>query len=254
MPEQTSHRLPEEFGGNEWLVDELYEQFQKDRHSVDRKWWDLFDSFDAEKAPNGRSSAADRPAGAAPAAPAAPPAAPGGNGTSAATPTPPTKELPVVKTEAPAPKASGESPASTQQDGTPPVAKEPAPAKKAESSREEKPAAKPIPAQLPLSDRNGEMEENRVSVLRGPAKAISTNMEASLSVPTATSVRAIPAKLLIDNRVVINSNLARARGGKVSFTHLIGYAIIRALAQFPSQNVYYDVVDGKPSAIRSRRT
>ena len=75
-------------------------------------------------------------------------------------------------------------------------------------------------------------------------------MITSLEVPTATSVRAIPAKLLIDNRVVINSNLARARGGKVSFTHLIGYAVIRALAQFPSMNVYYDEVDGKPVAVQ----
>ena len=75
-------------------------------------------------------------------------------------------------------------------------------------------------------------------------------MITSLEVPTATSVRAIPAKLLIDNRVVINSNLARARGGKVSFTHLIGYAVIRALSQFPSMNVYYDEVDGKPVAVQ----
>ncbi|RJT82176.1 multifunctional oxoglutarate decarboxylase/oxoglutarate dehydrogenase thiamine pyrophosphate-binding subunit/dihydrolipoyllysine-residue succinyltransferase subunit [Arthrobacter cheniae] len=252
MPEQTSHRLPEEFGGNEWLVDELYEQFQKDRHSVDKKWWDLFDAFDAENAPteNGRRSA-DRPADPASAPASTTPTGPAASGPTPSTPVaahPPTKELPVVKTEAPAPKASGESPASTQESGKPPVANEPA--KKPETSREEKPAGKPIPAQLPASDRNAEMEENKVSVLRGPAKAIATNMEASLSVPTATSVRAIPAKLLIDNRVVINSNLARARGGKVSFTHLIGYAIIRALAQFPSQNVYYEVIDGKPSAVQ----
>ena len=46
--------------------------------------------------------------------------------------------------------------------------------------------------------------------------------------PTATSVRAVPAKLLIDNRVVINNHLARSRGGKVSFTHLIGYAMVKA--------------------------
>lgn len=37
------------------------------------------------------------------------------------------------------------------------------------------------------------------------------NMEASLGVPTATSVRGVPAKLLIDNRIVINNHLARAR-------------------------------------------
>ncbi|MER2137795.1 MAG: multifunctional oxoglutarate decarboxylase/oxoglutarate dehydrogenase thiamine pyrophosphate-binding subunit/dihydrolipoyllysine-residue succinyltransferase subunit, partial [Arthrobacter sp.] len=89
-----------------------------------------------------------------------------------------------------------------------------------------------------------------VTVLRGPAKAIATNMDLSLSVPTATTVRAVPAKLLIDNRIVINSHLERARGGKVSFTHLLGYAIIRAAAQFPSQNVYYDEVDGKPVAVQ----
>jgi 2-oxoglutarate decarboxylase len=41
----------------------------------------------------------------------------------------------------------------------------------------------------------------------------------------------VPAKLLIDNRIVINNHLARARGGKVSFTHLIGYAIVKALGQ-----------------------
>ena len=51
-------------------------------------------------------------------------------------------------------------------------------------------------------------------------------METSLTVPTATSVRAVPAKLLADNRIVINNHLRRARGGKVSFTHLIGYALV----------------------------
>src|SRR5690606_36395346 len=62
--------------------------------------------------------------------------------------------------------------------------------------------------------------------LRGAAARTAANMDASLSVPTATSVRAIPAKLLIDNRIVINNHLKRGRGGKVSFTHLIGFAIV----------------------------
>ena len=52
-------------------------------------------------------------------------------------------------------------------------------------------------------------------------------MQASLEVPTATSVRSVPAKLLIDNRVVINNHLARSRGGKVSFTHIIGFALVK---------------------------
>ena len=54
-------------------------------------------------------------------------------------------------------------------------------------------------------------------------------MDTSLTVPTATSVRSVPVKLLIDNRMVINNHLARARGGKVSFTHIIGYALVKAL-------------------------
>ena len=54
---------------------------------------------------------------------------------------------------------------------------------------------------------------------------------------------------MIDNRIVINNHLKRARGGKVSFTHLIGWALVQALKEFPSQNVYYDEVDGKPSVV-----
>ena len=66
--------------------------------------------------------------------------------------------------------------------------------------------------------------EAEIRPLRGPAARVVVNMQSSLEVPTATSVRTVPAKLLIDNRVVINNHLARSRGGKVSFTHIIGYA------------------------------
>ena len=57
--------------------------------------------------------------------------------------------------------------------------------------------------------------------------------------PTATSFREVPAKLLEVNRKVINGYLGRTRGGKVSFTHLIGYAIVRAVADaVPDMNSY----------------
>ena len=102
-------------------------------------------------------------------------------------------------------------------------------------------ASAPARAQVP--------SEDVVTPLRGPAARVVSNMEDSLEVPTATSVRAIPAKLLVDNRIVINNHLKRARGGKVSFTHLIGWALIQALKEFPSQNVYYSEVDGKPSVV-----
>jgi len=91
--------------------------------------------------------------------------------------------------------------------------------------------------------------EQGVSRLRGPAARVAQNMEASLEVPTATSVRTVPAKLIMDNRVVINNHLARTRGGKVSFTHLIGFAIVEALAEFPAMNVAYALEDGKPAML-----
>jgi 2-oxoglutarate dehydrogenase E1 component len=74
------------------------------------------------------------------------------------------------------------------------------------------------------------------SPLRGAAARIARNMEASLSVPTATSVRSVPAKLLEVNRAVLNQHLARTSGGKVSFTHLIGFAVVRALQAVPALN------------------
>ena len=85
-----------------------------------------------------------------------------------------------------------------------------------------------------------------VEKLRGPAARVVDNMEASLSVPTATSVREVPAKLLIDNRTVINNHLARSRGGKVSFTHLIGYAAVLAARAVPAMNNAFADLDGKP--------
>jgi len=113
--------------------------------------------------------------------------------------------------------------------------------------------AQPIPAQAPalgsVTAASDEATEDQINILKGMSKTLAANMDASLSIPTATSVRAIPAKLLIDNRIVINSHLGRTRGGKVSFTHVLGFAIIRALKEFPSQNVYYEEVDGKPASV-----
>ncbi|GAA5148795.1 multifunctional oxoglutarate decarboxylase/oxoglutarate dehydrogenase thiamine pyrophosphate-binding subunit/dihydrolipoyllysine-residue succinyltransferase subunit [Microbacterium pseudoresistens] len=116
-----------------------------------------------------------------------------------------------------------------------------------------KPASSaPIPAQAPSKSEDKPKQdagEDVVTPLRGMTKTLAANMDESLTVPTATSVRTIPAKLMIDNRIVINNHMARTRGGKVSFTHLIGWALIRALKEFPSQNVFYSEVDGKPSVI-----
>jgi 2-oxoglutarate dehydrogenase E1 component len=86
--------------------------------------------------------------------------------------------------------------------------------------------------------------------LRGAAARVVDNMEASLTVPTATSVRSVPAKLLEVNRQILNNHLSRTRGGKVSFTHIIGYAVVRALQTVPAMNASFGIVDGKPSVVR----
>ncbi|MDA0562921.1 multifunctional oxoglutarate decarboxylase/oxoglutarate dehydrogenase thiamine pyrophosphate-binding subunit/dihydrolipoyllysine-residue succinyltransferase subunit [Streptomonospora sp. S1-112] len=86
--------------------------------------------------------------------------------------------------------------------------------------------------------------------LRGAAARTATNMESSLTLPTATSVRAVPVKLLFDNRIVINNHLRRGRGGKVSFTHIIGYAMVKALESMPEMNHSYTEIDGKPGVAK----
>jgi 2-oxoglutarate decarboxylase len=86
--------------------------------------------------------------------------------------------------------------------------------------------------------------------LRGAAARIVEAMEASRAVPTATSVRTVPARLLEVNRSVLNGHLRRRQGGKVSFTHLIAYAVVKALEAVPVMTTMYREVDGKPNAAR----
>ncbi|WP_031132623.1 multifunctional oxoglutarate decarboxylase/oxoglutarate dehydrogenase thiamine pyrophosphate-binding subunit/dihydrolipoyllysine-residue succinyltransferase subunit, partial [Streptomyces sp. NRRL WC-3719] len=123
-------------------------------------------------------------------------------------------------------------------------AERPAPAKAAPAKpAAAKPAAKAAPA------AEGAAGPAFVT-LRGPAGAVAKNMDASLDMPTATSVRAVPVKLLFDNRIVINNHLKRARGGKISFTHIIGYAMVQAIKAMPSMNWSYQVKDGKPTLVK----
>lgn len=147
---------------------------------------------------------------------------------------------------------------STVTDGAPA-----APAPAAPPEPQPAPAATPSTPPTKAADSNGAgaptapakpaaytpAEGDEVQVLRGAAAAVVKNMSASLEVPTATSVRAIPAKLLIDNRIVINNQLNRTRGGKISFTHLLGYALVQAVKKYPNMNRHYAEVDGKPSAV-----
>ncbi|RBQ15482.1 multifunctional oxoglutarate decarboxylase/oxoglutarate dehydrogenase thiamine pyrophosphate-binding subunit/dihydrolipoyllysine-residue succinyltransferase subunit [Spongiactinospora rosea] len=129
-----------------------------------------------------------------------------------------------------------------------PAAPAPAPAKSPAQAKE---APAKVAPKEPAGKQSAPVPEGAEEIrLRGAAARTVTNMESSLAVPTATSVRAVPAKLLVDNRIVINNHLSRGRGGKVSFTHLIGFAVVKALAEMPDMNHSYAEVDGKPVLVK----
>ena len=88
----------------------------------------------------------------------------------------------------------------------------------------------------PASAEAPQEEEAELKPLRGPAGKIVENMEASLGVPTATSTRTIPVKLMAENRRLINDYQRHVGGEKVSFTHIIGWAVVQALKAFPNMN------------------
>ncbi|MFN2530207.1 MAG: multifunctional oxoglutarate decarboxylase/oxoglutarate dehydrogenase thiamine pyrophosphate-binding subunit/dihydrolipoyllysine-residue succinyltransferase subunit [Pyrinomonadaceae bacterium] len=89
-----------------------------------------------------------------------------------------------------------------------------------------------------------------VSPIRGAAAKIVENMAMSLTVPTATSERRIPIKLLDENRRIINNYLAENDRGKASYTHLIAWAILRALQHLPQLNDGFAEMDGGPARIK----
>ncbi|UFU02153.1 multifunctional oxoglutarate decarboxylase/oxoglutarate dehydrogenase thiamine pyrophosphate-binding subunit/dihydrolipoyllysine-residue succinyltransferase subunit [Ruania suaedae] len=241
------------FGGNEWLIEEMYAQFREDKSQVDPAWWDFFESYsprEVSPASYGEGEGASSSANSAGAAAARPVR----DGRQGDTPTPPSAPAtPAPSTPPVLPEKPVEpAPASTAQadDNTPPsldvqgdVPPEP-PLATAEA---------PTAAYTRSMTGGGPRDaggDDEVSKLRGPAARVVTNMEASLAVPTATSVRTVPAKLLVDNRIVLNNHLARSRGGKVSFTHLIGFAVVEALGDMPEMNAGYREIDGKPGLVR----
>jgi len=207
------------FGPNEWLVDEMYERYQQDPSSVDKAWWDFF----ADYTPPAAAAAAATQSATTPGVPPIP------KSSSATTPPVVPTATQVVVTPA-QPAAEAVAPRTNQVVQAPQASTGATPAD---------PIVKPIPTLVTPG-------ASTLEPIRGVAARVVQSMEASLNVPTATSVRAIPAKLMIDNRTVINNHLARGRGGKVSFTHLIGYAMIKALRAMPEMNTFFAEQDGKP--------
>ena len=219
---------PLELGPNAWMADEMRTQWEADPTSVDPTWRALFEQSSVGTA-NGATADVATPVepievpstDVTPAAPVAPkpevkiPTAMG-NGTVDPTPNP-TVAASAPASTTPAAPASATSPTDAAATSDP---------------------AHAGPEQQPL---------------RGASARIVTNMEASLEVPTATSFRQVPAKLLEVNRKIINGFLGRKLRGKVSFTHLIGYAVVRAIADsMPAMNNTYTTDEtGKPVLVKN---
>ncbi|MEU4372074.1 multifunctional oxoglutarate decarboxylase/oxoglutarate dehydrogenase thiamine pyrophosphate-binding subunit/dihydrolipoyllysine-residue succinyltransferase subunit [Pseudonocardia alni] len=265
----TSHQASD-FGPNEWLVEEMYQRFQEDPSAVDPAWHEFFADYgkDGEKA-SSSSVGTEEPADTSSGNGSAPAASSGGvtrgaateddqgSGSGTETGAAGSGDAPAQKAVTNGGKAGGKGTA-TSRDVPPPVtpkaepppaeerlrtASAPAPASSSNGTPAKPAAGSGSKAAKPTQDGGGAT----TTPLRGAANAIAKNMTASLELPTATSVRAVPAKLLADNRIVINNHLKRTRGGKLSFTHLIGYALVRALTDFPNMNRHFAETDGKPS-------
>lgn len=202
------------FGTNEWIVEDMREAYLADPASVPQSWREFF------------SENPQYLAGQSPATPSKPLSASVGVQIPGATAAAASRR-PVLASEdvsrsdlPPAPTAQFKSPTS-------PYAYNQAHSDASETS-------------------NGVVES--VDTLKGASARTAKNMEASLQIPTATSARAIPAKVLIENRLLINTHLASTRGGKVSFTHLIAWALVESLAEMPEMNVAYTLDEkGKPA-------
>jgi len=85
----------------------------------------------------------------------------------------------------------------------------------------------------------------RLEPLSTIAARIAGNMQESLEIPPATSLRTMPVKALDENRRIINKHLLNIKRRKVSFTQLLAWAIVRGIVKYPHLNSSFAQVDGK---------
>ncbi|HST54208.1 MAG TPA: multifunctional oxoglutarate decarboxylase/oxoglutarate dehydrogenase thiamine pyrophosphate-binding subunit/dihydrolipoyllysine-residue succinyltransferase subunit [Pyrinomonadaceae bacterium] len=222
--DDLSEIIAENFGANATYVEGLLSRYRSNPALVDDAWRSYFTELlgdepqpdDGARVANGNGSVAE------------------GNGAA-------------TKAFAPAEAADGQ--AAAQQQATAQAAqptKPPAPqATPAATGAQPSSAARQPSAAQPSAAQRGEAQP-----IRGGALKIVENMEASLGVPTATSNRLIPVKVLEENRITVNQYLKEHKRGKASFTHFIAFAILRALDEFPQLNDGFAVIDGNPVRVR----
>ena len=93
---------------------------------------------------------------------------------------------------------------------------------------------------------------DELKIIAGRSAKILENMNTSLTIPVATSQRTIPVKLLEENRILINKFLAKNGRGRISFTHLISWAILKAIKAVPALNNAFTIIENKPYLIHRK--
>ncbi|HEY8296474.1 MAG TPA: multifunctional oxoglutarate decarboxylase/oxoglutarate dehydrogenase thiamine pyrophosphate-binding subunit/dihydrolipoyllysine-residue succinyltransferase subunit [Candidatus Baltobacteraceae bacterium] len=107
------------------------------------------------------------------------------------------------------------------------------------------PSTPQLPPQLPPL-----AAESKITPLKGPAAALIGYMEASLAIPTATSFRTLAVEVLDGRRKELNAALkAAGRPQKVSFTHAIAFALVRAARELPFMTYSFRRENNAPSRI-----
>ncbi|MGO1974228.1 MAG: multifunctional oxoglutarate decarboxylase/oxoglutarate dehydrogenase thiamine pyrophosphate-binding subunit/dihydrolipoyllysine-residue succinyltransferase subunit [Propionibacteriaceae bacterium] len=256
----TSTDAATDFGANDWLLEEMYARYSADPGSVDPSWAKYFTEHGG---PDGQTATTSTSTSTTEAT--SPTANAAGSSTTRTQPsqTPDTKSPDAKSPEKKAPESQpkdGAKEKTAAKKASDPEADSGA-AKSTRKSSVEKPnevketrPSKPgsvgaVPADPPnpsVRPEQSKSEPTQVK-LRGASMRTAKNMDLSLSMPTATSVRSLPVKLMFDQRVVINNHLRRARGGKISYTHLLGFAMVKALETVPDMNNSYTEVEGKPT-------
>ena len=210
------------FGQNQWLVDEMFQQFQRDPQSVDPEWRELFETTGTPSKPTTSNTNPFKQ-----------------------------QQPPVTPRQTQAQQTANQPSlaSSVQQLDPKEVATKADHLHIDEANKEEKREEEAKKLQQSPLGRVAKLPSPGEKTLKGVYKAIAKNMDESLEIPTATSVRDMPVKLMFENRAIINEHMQRTHGGKVSFTHIIGYALVKALMAHPDLNNHYDVINGKPTVI-----
>lgn len=95
--------------------------------------------------------------------------------------------------------------------------------------------------------------DDEIQIIAGSTTRILDNMNNSLTVPTATSQRTIPVKLMEENRTLLNQYLQKLKQKKISFTNLISWAILKSIKLMPVMNSAFSIIDGKPAVIKRKK-